>query len=243
MLRKVLQEVLGHRRDDRAPTPQPAPPDPPPAAAPERRRRVLNVGGNSKAIAIPAYYEGWDHLLLDIDPKSSADIVCDARTLDRLQPDQFDAVYCSHNLEHYYKHDGLRVLRGMVHVLKADGFAEFCVPDLRSVMRKFVADEMDLEDTLYVTQAGLPITVRDVIYGWGKQIEESGVDFYAHKTGFTAASLRAALEQGGFRHVLTSVSDKRFEVQALAFKDEPTQLQRELLRLPARHATDLALPE
>jgi salicylate 5-hydroxylase small subunit len=29
----------------------------------------------------------------------------------------------------------------MVHVLKPDGFAEFRVPDLRSVMRKFVADE------------------------------------------------------------------------------------------------------
>ncbi len=43
---------------------------------------------------------------------------------------------------------------------------------------------MDLDDILYSSAAG-PITVRDVVYGWGKQIEDSGVDFYAHKTGFS----------------------------------------------------------
>ena len=33
----------------------------------EMTRRVLNVGGHSKAIALPAHYEGWEHHLLDIE--------------------------------------------------------------------------------------------------------------------------------------------------------------------------------
>src|SRR6476620_11662263 len=48
------------------------------------RRRVLNVGGYSKTVAIPAHYAGWEHVLLDIDPASGADVVCDARQLDTL---------------------------------------------------------------------------------------------------------------------------------------------------------------
>jgi predicted SAM-dependent methyltransferase len=116
--------------------------------------RVLNVGGSSKAIPIPAHYSGWGHLLLDIDPTGNPDIVWDARALDMLNPAQFDAVYCSHNLEHYYKHDGAKVLRGFLHVLKPDGFADIRVPDLRCVLRKFVADDMDLEDVLYTAPGG-----------------------------------------------------------------------------------------
>jgi predicted SAM-dependent methyltransferase len=80
------------------------------------RRRVLNVGGYSKAIGIPAHYDGWEHLLLDVDPKSKADFICDARQLNRLEPQMFDAVYCSHNLEHYCAHDIQRVLTGFLHM-------------------------------------------------------------------------------------------------------------------------------
>ena len=143
---------------------------------------------------------------------------------------QFDALYCSHNLEHYYKHEGMKVLRGFLHVLKPGGFAEIRVPDLKTVMKHVVAAEMDVEGTMYVV-AGVPITVRDVIYGWGKQIEESGVDFYAHKTGFTPSALTAVLEQSGFAHVFVAVWAEAFEVRALAFKTEPTAAQRRLLGL------------
>ena len=73
-------------------------------------RRVLNVGGYNKAVRIPAHYDGWEHLLLDIDPHGNPDIVCDARELTSLEPHMFDAVYCSHNLEHYYSHDIRKVL-------------------------------------------------------------------------------------------------------------------------------------
>ena len=94
--------------------------EPPPRAEP----RVLNVGGGNKKIPIPEHYAGWEHLLLDIDPRGEPDIVCDARELRSLGESRFDAIYCSHNLEHYYRHDVLKVLAGMHHVLRDDGFVE-----------------------------------------------------------------------------------------------------------------------
>ena len=56
--------------------------------------RMLNVGGNSKAIAIPRWYQGFEHLLLDIDAAAKPDIVCDARNLGTLEASTFDAIYC-----------------------------------------------------------------------------------------------------------------------------------------------------
>lgn len=191
---------------------------------------VLNVGGGSKQIPIPGYFAGWNHLLLDIDSRGDPDVVCDARELDTLGAARFDAIYCSHNLEHYYKHDAAKLLKGFLHVLKPGGFADIRVPDLKTVMRRVVASNMDLEDVLYESPAG-PILVSDVIYGWHKQIESSGVDFYAHKRGFTPSSLKAALDQAGFPSVFVDVREESFEVRALAFKQEPTGQQRTLLGL------------
>src|SRR5438045_1858589 len=94
--------------------------------------RVLNVGGGSKEIPLPPHYADWEHVLLDIDPTAKPDVVCDARGLSALPAAEYDAIYCSHNLEHYYKHDGIKVLRGFMHVLKPNGFAEIRVPDIDS---------------------------------------------------------------------------------------------------------------
>lgn len=194
--------------------------------------RVLNVGGGSKQIPIPAHYAAWRHELLDIDPRGAPDVVCDARKLNTLAANQYDAVYCSHNLEHYYVHDGKKVLEGFLHVLKSDGFAEIRVPDMTSVMKRVVEANLDIEDTLYQSPAG-PISVRDVLYGYAKQIEDSGVDFYAHKTGFTVKSLKALLVQSGFPIVHMYYSDEAFEIRAVACKKEPSRERCLMLGLPS----------
>ena len=199
---------------------------------PDLRLRVLNVGGGSKTIPIPAYYAGWNHLMLDIDPRGEPDVLCDARELDSLEANQFDAIYCSHNLEHYYKHDGMNVLKGFIHVLKADGFADIRVPDLKAVMAAFVEGNMDIEDILHVSPSG-PIAVSDAICGWGVEIERSGNDFYAQKTGFTPNSLNEFLRQAGFLTIWISANEEAFERRALALRIEPTDDQRALLGLPA----------
>ena len=191
-------------------------------------KKVLNVGGNSKTIPLPPQYENFEHILLDIDPHGSPDIVCDARDLITLDAGQFDAVYCSHNLEHYYRHDVTKVLAGFIHVLDANGFAHIRVPDIPATMRACIDQDLDLEDVLYQSSAG-PITVLDVLYGHSDEIEQSGQDFYAHKTGFSAKSLYAALVAAGFRKIFCTLG--HLEINAVAFKTEPDEDNRILFNL------------
>lgn len=222
MLFRLLKQVFSHNRG--------APAEPGKVRLPlaDDIPCVLNVGGGSKGIRIPAHYNGWRHLLLDIDPGGGVDLVCDARELLSQPSSLFDAVYCSHNLEHYYRHDAVRVLRGFLHVLKPNGFAEIRVPDIRLVMQAMLEQALDIDDVLYQSGVG-PILVRDVIYGWHVEIERTGRDFFAHKTGFTARSLTAILEHAGFVQVVSVPAIGVYEARAFAFKQAPTETQRALL--------------
>jgi ubiquinone/menaquinone biosynthesis C-methylase UbiE len=160
------------------------------------------------------------------------DIVCDARKLTTLDSQQFDAVYCSHNLEHYYHHDVAKVLAGFLHVLKNGGVAHIRVPDIGEVMRVSVEKNLDIEDVLYQSSLG-PIMVMDVIYGYTVQIEQSGQDFFAHKTGFTQKSLLKALTLAGFTHLFRILGEAQsLEINVLAFKGEPDIYFREMFGLP-----------
>lgn len=195
--------------------------------------RVLNVGGNSKTIPIPPYYAGWEHVLLDIDPRGDPDLVADARELTTLPANAFDAVFCSHNLEHYYVHDGQRVLRGFLHVLKDDGFAEIRVPDVKALMKRLVAADLDVDDVLYTSPGG-PITAHDMLYGWSVELAQSGRDFYAHKTGFTPRSLYRRLREAGFADVVLGGVPATLELAAFAFKQAPRADQLAMLGLPTK---------
>lgn len=192
-------------------------------------KRVLNVGGNNKSIQLPSQYDGFESILLDIDPRGAPDIVCDARKLTTLDASQFDAVYCSHNLEHYYRHDVPKVLGGFMHVLKGNGFAQIRVPDIDAVMRTTIEQGLDIDDVLYHSPAG-PIRVLDVLYGHSGEIEQSGEDFYAHKTGFTQKSLLNALNTAGFSKVYCTLGN--LEINVIAFKENPDENARILFKLP-----------
>jgi hypothetical protein len=192
-------------------------------------KRVLNVGGNSRDIKLPDIYDGWRNVLLDIDPRGEPDVVCDARKLITLPASEYDAVYCAHNLEHYYRHDVAKVLAGFLHVMKEDAFAHIRVPDMGAVMKIVAEKNLDIQDVLYQSRAG-PITVSDVIYGYGVEIERSGNDFFAHKCGYTRKSLLAVLSQAGFVHVCIGV--RNLEIEALAFKAEPDAETAKWLSLP-----------
>jgi len=194
------------------------------------KRRVLNVGGNNKGIAIPRYFDAFDHLIADIDQSVEPDILIDARALNTQQSQQFDAIYCSHNLEHFFTHDVSKVLSGFRHVLKADGFAEIRVPDLVALMHHIVENKLDLDDMLYETSAGYPITALDVFYGWRREIERSGEEFYAHKTGFSQKTLQKVLNEAGFNFVVFRPG-RLFEIYALAFFAKPNAYYQELLSL------------
>ena len=209
-------------------------------------RRVLNVGGGSKGVALPPHFQDWEQLLLDIDPRVSADLVCDARTLRAsVDANTFDAVYCSHNLEHYYRHDVDKVLQGFLHALTTDGFAEIRVPDIGELIKLMAKNEMDIEQEVYRANIG-PIRAHDMFYGYAPEIEASGQDFYAHKTGFSRDSLLRALRSNGFGEIYFAPPLANLELHVFAFKTRPDSALRAGLGLSEPVATqaqhDSALP-
>ena len=179
--------------------------------------RVLDVGGGEED-RLPDLYIGWERLRLDIDPQCKPDICMDARDLP-IEGQKFDAVYCSHNLEHFHRHDALKVLKGFVQSLNEDGYAHILVPDIGEVMRQFVYGGMDIESRLYESIGGSPITAHDMMYGWGGPIEH-GNEFYAHKTGFTLPLLRRMIEAAGFRMMESCENKSQFEIEVFAYLKE-----------------------
>lgn len=179
--------------------------------------RVLNVGGGSKSIALPDAFDGWEHVLLDIDERLRPDIVCDAREMEFMGSDQFEAVYCSHNLEHYHPHEVPKVLAGFRHVLKNGGFVYLRVPDLWRTLQEAVRREGSLSDVVYQSAIG-PITVADVIFGHAQMIKDSGCEFYSHRTGFSKDSLLDVLRDAGFWLPEVYADGPAHEIVAIGYK-------------------------
>jgi ubiquinone/menaquinone biosynthesis C-methylase UbiE len=160
--------------------------------------KVLNVGGGSSR-AISEIFNGWEQDVLDVDPAVKPDICLDAREMKTLPPGTYDAVYCSHTLEHFYRHEILAILEGFVHVLKEDGFVEAAVPNMQVLFSSIMQGSLDIEDVWYRSPSG-PIMFHDVIYGFSKPMEQGNL-FYAHKCGFSAESLCRCMARAGFRHI------------------------------------------
>ncbi len=190
--------------------------------------RLLNVGGCNKQIPIPPHFAEYEHVLLDIEPNPEVDVVCDARDMFDLPESGYDAIYCSHNLEHYHRHELPRVLKGFHHVLSDEGFVHIRVPNMKALFDVLVKSGADIEDVMYSSEAG-DIKAIDMIYGLGSFIESSGKDFMCHKNGFTPKSLGQLLFDYGFEHVF--IGTKSFDLTAFAFKKEPTAEQIKLLNL------------
>ena len=192
-------------------------------------KRFLNVGGGSKDVPVPEYYAGWQHELAETDPTVGADHLIDPRELKALPAETYDAVYAAHVLEHYYPHDARKILAGVRHILRPDGFAEFRTINLAAVMKHVVEKNLDLADPLYHSDAG-NVTVKDAIYGFHEDIEQSGEDYFAHRNGFTPKSLADFLSASGFVRVI--IAGYAFNLLAYAFREEPTAEHKRLLKLP-----------
>lgn len=159
--------------------------------------KVLNVGGGASRV-LPEQYAGWEQHLLDIDPNVNPDVCCDAKLMINLEAGEYDAVYCSHNLEHFYRHDVPTVLGGFAHVLKPGGFVDIHVPNIMQVLRDLLDRGLDLSDVYYRTTEGNAIHFHDVLYGWNAAMA-NGNEFYSHKCGFSGLMLHAALVAAGFQ--------------------------------------------
>jgi SAM-dependent methyltransferase len=198
---------------------------------------VLHVGcGFFAREKLPPLFRrpGWQEIRLDIDPEVQPDFVASLTDMHVIPDSAVDAVYSSHNVEHLYPHDVVPALREMRRVLKPDGFAFIKLPDLQEVAR-YVA-EGKLEDPLYLSPVG-PIAPLDILYGHRPSLAGGNL-FMAHRTGFTAETLGAALIKAGFVAVLLQRDPSQFSLDAIAWRIMP-----DAERLAAAQARILPAPD
>jgi SAM-dependent methyltransferase len=178
-------------------------------------RQVLHVGcGPNEPSRLHAMFEGWLEVRLDIDPDVRPNIVASMTDMSPVETGSMDAVYSSHNLEHLLPHEVPVALAEIRRVLKLGGFLLITLPDLQRVAELVAAD--GLEDTAYESPAG-PIAPIDILFGHRASLAEGNL-FMAHRTGFTATSLGAALCRVGFSDV--SVNRRGWDLWAAAQKGE-----------------------
>ena len=71
--------------------------------------------------------------------------------------------------------------------------------------------------------------MHDVLYGYGVEVEKSGNDFFAHKTGFSPKSLTKILNECGFPIIYVNLGN--IEIEAFAFKEKPSDYIKNLFNL------------
>jgi SAM-dependent methyltransferase len=186
------------------------------SAAETTLRTVLHVGcGIANPDKLPALFFSpgeWREIRLDIDQDVQPDIVGTITDMADVPNASVDAVWSSHNVEHLYAHEVPAALAEFKRVLRPGGFALIAVPDLQQVAGLIAADR--LGDAAYLSSMG-PITPLDILYGHRPSIAD-GNAFMAHRTGFTARTLQACLEEAGFP-VVRVLRDGSFALWAAAY--------------------------
>jgi SAM-dependent methyltransferase len=156
---------------------------------------LLDVGcGAATAHRLPALFQGWRRLRLDIDPSVSPDILADASDLSALADGAADAVWCAHTLEHLPAHRVGVALGEIRRVIADDGFACILVPDLQGIAAWIAEDRLD--EPVYTSPAG-PVSAHDMVYGHGPSLAR-GHSAMAHRCGFTPGVLTRQIEAAGF---------------------------------------------
>jgi SAM-dependent methyltransferase len=173
----------------------------PPGAASGSPRIVLNVGcGYPSSQGLHRSFQGpeWRELRLDINPAVNPDVLCSMTDMHPIATGSIDGIWSSHNLEHLHRHEVPIALAEFKRVLRPGGQMLLTLPDLQRIAELVASD--GLEDEAYSSPAGL-ITPLDMIYGHTPSLARGNL-YMAHKTGFTARTLRRLLVDAGFAEVM-----------------------------------------
>ena len=180
-------------------------------------RTFLHVGcGPQRKGPMTPGFDGpdWSEIRLDIDPSVSPDVIGAMTDMSAVKTGSMDAVFSSHNIEHLYPHEVPLALAEFKRVLNDDGFVVITCPDLLSIAQ-FIT-EHGLDGTAYVSPMG-PITPLDMLYGHRDSLNDGNL-YMAHRGGFTAQTLLAALQSAGFGRMTVVGRKSRFVLWAVGAK-------------------------
>lgn len=169
-------------------------------------KTVLHVGcGPKNPLSLDPVFrkDDWKELRLDINPDVKPDIIGTITDMNGVKNSSVHAVYSSQNLEHLFAHEVEIALKEFYRVLMTSGFALIKVPNLTFFAQQVV--DGNLENTVYDSPAG-PISAIDVLWGFRPSIEK-GNHYMAHKTGFTAETLKAKMEACGFKNIIVEIEN------------------------------------
>jgi len=190
-----------------------------------RERVLVNVGcGPREADTLPAYFDTWRQLRVDVDASVQPDILADLTDLSQIADGSADAVWAAHCIEHLYVHQVSLALAEFRRVVRDDGFVCVIVPDIQTVAHYVAADR--LHETLYDSAAG-PVTPHDILFGFGAAIA-GGRTSMAHRCGFTPSMLERCFQQLQFGELMLRRRIAQLELVAVA------------RRLPAKDLTERA---
>jgi predicted SAM-dependent methyltransferase len=110
--------------------------------------------------------------------------------------EKFDAVVCSHMLEHLPVTKVVKMLQMLREPLKPNGTVTVLVPDIMFAA-KAIVNSGTTGAVLYKTAQGHRITALDMMYGWNAVTD--GRESMRHKTAFTVNDLAAAAVAAGVK--------------------------------------------
>lgn len=187
---------------------------------------LLHAGCGPAINKPPSDFQAYKEIRLDADRNVQPDIVASIVAMPMIKDGGFDAIFCSHTLEHLYSFEVALALREFARVLVRGGLLRIHVPDLQSIGGKLALDELD--HVAYISPCG-PIAPIDMIYGHQGAIGAGNL-FMAHKTGFTKGVMTRALERAGFGMV--HVRRDSFEMEVNAQKCGPITIEADLEESP-----------
>lgn len=167
--------------------------------------RVLHAGCGWEAL--PAQFVECEEVRLDLNADAKPDVVASLTDMGDIGP--FDAVFCSHVLEHLHPYEVPLALGEFYRVLKPGGVAILIVPDLEDVRPTL--------EPIYDTPDG-PVCGLDLYYGLRRSLQAR--PFMAHKTGFVKATMEQVLGETGFKFDVYRAP--YFNLQALAWRQPET---------------------
>jgi SAM-dependent methyltransferase len=177
------------------------------------RKSVLNAGSgpaNSNRLHPVFAPEKWTEVRLDVDPRTRPDLLGSFADMRGAVGDaRFDALFCSHAIEHLYAHEVTPAFAEFLRVLKPNGFALVTCPDLAAIASHLL--DHGAESIAYQSPAG-PIRPIDMLFGHSQSIADGRLSM-AHKTGFTAQRLARTALAAGFGEVRV-IEGQSFDIWA-----------------------------